>query len=117
MNLESCKLIVGEHRKLTSSHDQHGIIFRQTCPYTSQQNGIVERKHKYIVEKGLTLLAQAGIPFIYWTETFSIAVHLINRLVTLVLDYISPYKAFYHTKPDSHSRNIWISLLSISETL
>lgn len=90
----------GEYRRLNSYVRQNGIIFRQTCPYTSEQNGIVERKHRHIVETGLTLLAQADIPFIYWTEAFSTAVHLINRLPTPVLNYKSPFTALYHTKPD-----------------
>lgn len=55
----------GEYRSLTSYLNQHGIVLRNTCPYTSQQNGIVERKHRHVVETGLTLLAQAGIPLTY----------------------------------------------------
>jgi hypothetical protein len=35
----------------------HGIFHRTTCPHTSQQNGIAERKHKHIIEIGLSLLA------------------------------------------------------------
>jgi hypothetical protein len=30
-----------------------------------QQNGFVERKHRHIVETGLTILATASIPFSY----------------------------------------------------
>lgn len=90
----------GEYRKLNSYLNQHGVIFRQTCPYTSEQNGIVERKHRHVVETGLTLLAQAGMPFIYWTEVLSTAVHLINRLPTQVLNYLSPFEALYNIKPN-----------------
>jgi transposase InsO family protein len=35
----------------------HGIFHRTTCPHTSQQNGIAERKHRHIIETGLRLLA------------------------------------------------------------
>lgn len=52
----------GEYRRLTSFLDQHGVLFRQTCPYTSKQIGIVERKHKHIVETGFTLFADSGLP-------------------------------------------------------
>ena len=34
----------------------NGIFHRLSCPHTSQQNGLVERKHRHIVEMGLTLL-------------------------------------------------------------
>jgi transposase InsO family protein len=40
---------------------QSGILHRLSCPHTSQQNGIAERKHRHIVEVGLTLLAQSGL--------------------------------------------------------
>lgn len=35
----------------------HDIKHRVTCPHISQQNGVVERKHRHVVELGLTLLA------------------------------------------------------------
>lgn len=60
----------------------------------------MERKHRHIVETGLTLLAQAGIPFTYWTNAFSTAVHLIDRLPTPALQHRSPFEAIYHAKPD-----------------
>lgn len=42
-------------------HDK-GIVHRVTFPYTSEQNGLVERIHRQIVETGHTLLAQASLP-------------------------------------------------------
>lgn len=36
---------------------QLGILHRITCHYTRQQNGMVERKRRRIVELALTLLA------------------------------------------------------------
>lgn len=42
-------LIFGrQYKRLSSFLDQHGVVFRQTCPYTSEQNGIVERKHRHV---------------------------------------------------------------------
>jgi hypothetical protein len=37
--------------------NQNGIFHRLTCPHTSKQNGIAERKHRYILETELSLLA------------------------------------------------------------
>lgn len=42
--------------------NSHGILHRLICPYTSQQNGVSERKHRHIVEIGLSLLAQSNLP-------------------------------------------------------
>ena len=54
-----------EFRSLDFLFTQHGIIHRLSCPYTSDQNGIVERKHRHIVDTGLTLLAQSSISLHY----------------------------------------------------
>lgn len=62
-----------EFRFFESFLEQEGIIIRYVCPYIHHQNGKVERKHRYVVETGLTLLAQASIPLKFWWEAFSIA--------------------------------------------
>lgn len=46
------------------------IYHRLTCPYTSQQNGVAERKHRHIQEMGLTLLADSGLSQNYWVDAF-----------------------------------------------
>ena len=47
-----------------------GIIHQKTCPYTPQQNSIVERKHKYLLETDRALLFQSKLPIGYWGECF-----------------------------------------------
>lgn len=54
----------GEFRSLTTNFDQNGIIFRNSS-YTSEQNGLVERKHHHVVPTGFKLLAHSGVPFKY----------------------------------------------------
>jgi hypothetical protein len=46
-------------KKFTDSYE---ILHKLTCAYTSEQNGISERKHRQIIETGLTLLAQSKLP-------------------------------------------------------
>lgn len=52
-----------------------------------------------IVDVGLTLLAQAGLPLEFWYYAFSYGVHLINRLPTPVLHNQSPYEMLYQVRP------------------
>lgn len=82
----------GEFKALSKMLHEYGIQLRESCPYTSAQNGRAERKHRHVVESGLTLLAQAKMPLHYWWEAFSTAVFLINRLPTQVLGNKSPYQ-------------------------
>uniref|UniRef100_A0A803NLS5 Integrase catalytic domain-containing protein n=1 Tax=Cannabis sativa TaxID=3483 RepID=A0A803NLS5_CANSA len=52
----------GEFQSFYDFVQTHGINFQHPCPHTSTQNGRAERKHRHIVEMGLTLLAQAHMP-------------------------------------------------------
>jgi hypothetical protein len=75
----------GEYQKLNTFFHQIGISHHVSCPYAHRQNGSAERKHRHIVEVGLSLLAHASMPLKYWDEAF-----LTARLPTQVLNFSSP---------------------------
>jgi len=80
--------------------DEHEIQHRLTCPHTHEQNGSIERKHRYITEMGLFLLASANLPLTFWGEAFSTVVTIINVLPTVVLKYDNPYQLLFHKESD-----------------
>ncbi|KAG8493305.1 hypothetical protein CXB51_010827 [Gossypium anomalum] len=86
----------GEFRAFASLLADQGILHHLSCPHASEQNGVVERKHRHIVETGLTLLAQANLPMQHWGYAFRSAVH---RLPTPVLQGQSPYQKLYGCAP------------------
>ena len=45
----------------------YGINHQLSCPHTPQQNGVVERKHRHIIETVITLLTQASLDYSFWT--------------------------------------------------
>jgi len=53
----------GEYCKLSIFFQTVGIHHRLICPHTHEQNGTVERRHRHIVETGLTLLGQCKASF------------------------------------------------------
>lgn len=71
-----------------------------SCPGTLEQNGVAERKHRHIVETGLTMIFHANIPKILWVEAFSTATFLINRLPSKVLAMDSPFYKLHNRHPD-----------------
>lgn len=75
------------------------IQFRYSCPHIHHQNGKIERKHRHIVDIGLTLLAQAHLPQSFWWNAFHTVVYLINRLPLTVITNHTPYFKLFHQKP------------------
>ena len=79
---------------------QHDITHQISCPYTPQQNGLFERKHRHLVETTITLLSQASMPTTYWSYAILSTVFLINLLPTSILGFTSPWSKLYSSSPD-----------------
>jgi histone deacetylase 1/2 len=65
-----------------------------------QQNGSTERKHRHIMEVGISLLSHARMPLKFWDEAFLTAMFLLNRLPTRVLDNDTPFGRLYEKSPN-----------------
>ena len=79
----------GEFLALKEFFLLHGISHRTSPPHTPEHNGISERKHRHIVETGLSLLTHASLPSTFWSFAFSTAIYLINRMPSSSLNYSS----------------------------
>lgn len=90
----------GEYRSLTAIFESIGIFHRRTCPHMHEENEIVEWRNCHLVETGLTLLANAFIPFKYWHFAFDTAVYLINRMPSHVSHNKSPFAYLMNHSPD-----------------
>lgn len=88
--------MMGECKKLTPYLKANEIEHRFLCPYTSQQNGIAERKHHHIVDISLAILSHSSIPLPFWDDAFSTYVYLINRLSSPSLNWISLLEKLFH---------------------
>ncbi|KAE8697706.1 RING/U-box superfamily protein [Hibiscus syriacus] len=66
----------GEHRSTSTDLVKEGIVYRLTCLHTFEQNSVVERKRRHVVELALVLLAQTSIPIRFWSYIFLMVVHL-----------------------------------------
>jgi len=87
-----------EFLALTPYLHNNGIQHRLTCPHTHEKNGSIERKHRHVVETGLTLLSTAFIPYMFWGEAFLTATTIINHLPSSVLNNHNPYEVLFNKK-------------------
>ena len=79
--------------------EEGGIEHQLTTPYTPQQNGVSERRNKYILEMTKCMLHEKNLPKQFWAKAAHTAVFLQNRLLTKALKDQTPYEAWYGHKP------------------
>lgn len=84
-----------------------GIMHQISCPYTPEQNGCAERKHRHLVETGLTLLFNASMPLKYWADAFATATYLINRHPMKQLQLTSPWQKLFKLPPAYSSLRVF----------
>lgn len=70
-----------------------------SCPYTPEQNGVAEQKHRHLTEMSITLLNHASLPLKFWYHVFACACYLINRLPSISLSNLSPYEILFQDNP------------------
>lgn len=75
-----------------------GIIHKKSSPYTPQQNGIAERKNRYLSECTRACMLQYNLDDYFWGEVLLSVNHVQNRLTHRTTG-ISPYEALFDMKP------------------
>jgi hypothetical protein len=60
--------------------EEEGIKHEFSSPYTPQQNGVVERKNRTLLDKARTMLDEYNTPDRFWAEAINTACYSINRL-------------------------------------
>ncbi|KAL5755911.1 hypothetical protein ACOSQ2_020657 [Xanthoceras sorbifolium] len=90
----------GEFMSFVPYLTNQGVQMRFSCAYTHEQNRVIERKHRHLVETGLTLLAHAKMPLSFWLEAFQTSCFLINNLPTSLLSFKSPFEKLYNKPPN-----------------
>jgi hypothetical protein len=78
---------------------QAGIRRQFTAPFTPQQNGVVERKNRTVMEMARALLKSMSMPGRYWGEAIRHSVYLQNRLPTRPMGDRTPYEAWNGKRP------------------
>ena len=85
-----CKLFLDQSK---------GIIHQTSCADTPQQNGVVERKHKHLLETARALSFQSKVPVTSWGDCVLCAAYLINRMPLSSLYNTTPYEKLHHFVP------------------
>lgn len=72
-----------------------GILHQTTISHTPQQNGVVDRKYKHLLEVSRALLFQSKLPLTFWSDCVLTVIYLINRMPSPLLLKVSPYEKLH----------------------
>ncbi|XP_074377221.1 uncharacterized protein LOC141718736 [Apium graveolens] len=88
-----------KNAKLNDFCVEKGISRQYSAPRTPQQNGVVERKNRTLVEAARAMLNEANLPTYFWAEAVSTACYTQNRtLINKMFEKI-PYELMANKKP------------------
>jgi hypothetical protein len=69
-----------KNSKIEGFLEDEGIKHEFSSPYTPQQNGVVERKNRTLLDMARTMLDEYKTPGWFWAEAINTACYSINRL-------------------------------------
>ena len=79
--------------------EEAGITRHFTAPYSPQQNGVVERRNRTMIEMARSFLKGMKMPNYFWGEAVRQSIYILNRLPTRAISGITPYEAWSGEKP------------------
>ncbi|GJY01746.1 retrovirus-related pol polyprotein from transposon TNT 1-94 [Tanacetum coccineum] len=88
------------NKDLTDYYERVGIFHQKTVWRTLQQNGIVERQNRTLVEVARTMLIFSKAPMFLWAEVVATACYTQNRSLIHTRHYKTPYELVHDKKPD-----------------
>ena len=65
--------------------NEKGVVHESSCINTPQQNEVVERKMRHLLNVTITLLHHSNVPKSFWGEAVLAATYLINRVPSMQL--------------------------------
>ncbi|GJW94289.1 retrovirus-related pol polyprotein from transposon TNT 1-94 [Tanacetum coccineum] len=76
-----------------------GIKREFSVARTPQQNGVVERKNKILIEVARTMLADSKLPTTFWAKAVNTPCYVQNRVLVIKPHNKTPYELFLGRKP------------------
>nr|GEX94682.1 hypothetical protein [Tanacetum cinerariifolium] len=89
-----------KNRTLAKFFDEFGITQQFSAARTPQQNGVVERRNRTLVEAARTMLTFANLPSFLWVEAIATACFTQNRSIIHKRFEKTPYKLINKRKPN-----------------
>ncbi|GKB70983.1 retrovirus-related pol polyprotein from transposon TNT 1-94 [Tanacetum coccineum] len=92
---------------------QEGIEHQTSTARTPEQNGVVERRNRTLVEAARTMLSAAKVPLFFWAEAIATTCFTQNRSLVIPRHEKTPYHIINGRKPSVKFFHIFGSLCYI----
>ncbi|GKD16562.1 retrovirus-related pol polyprotein from transposon TNT 1-94, partial [Tanacetum coccineum] len=87
------------NKTLHAYFKEEGIEHQTSTPRTPEQNGIVERRNRTLVEVVRTLLLASKLPLFFWAEVIAAACYIQNRSIIILTHEKTAYHIINDRKP------------------
>ncbi|GJU41087.1 retrovirus-related pol polyprotein from transposon TNT 1-94 [Tanacetum coccineum] len=88
-----------KNRVMNQFYEMKGIKREFSVARTPQQNEVVERKNKTLIEAARTMLADSKLLTTFWAEAVNTACYVQNRVLVIKPQNKTPYELFLGRKP------------------
>nr|GEY61490.1 retrovirus-related Pol polyprotein from transposon TNT 1-94 [Tanacetum cinerariifolium] len=95
---------------LTEFYESVGITYNTSVPRTSQQNGVVERRNRTLMEAARKMLIFAKALMLLWDEAVAAACYTLNRSLVHTLHGKTYYELLKGKKPNVNYFRVFGSL-------
>jgi transposase InsO family protein len=87
-------------KQLRGVFAEQGTLAQLSCPGAHAQNGVVERKHRHLLETTRAMMIAPSLPPHFWAEAVSTSVYLINIQPSAALQGGIPLERLSGRSPD-----------------
>nr|GEV37485.1 hypothetical protein [Tanacetum cinerariifolium] len=84
----------------------HEIIAHRTPPYTSQHNGVSERRNRTILDMVRSMMSQTTLPKSFWDYALETAARILNMVPTKKVEK-TPYEVWHGKAPKLSYLKVW----------
>ncbi|GJY43958.1 retrovirus-related pol polyprotein from transposon TNT 1-94 [Tanacetum coccineum] len=82
---------------------KEGIRYETSTAQTPEQNGVVERRNRTLVEAARTMLSAAKVPLFFWAEAIATTCFTQNRSLVILCHKKTPYHKCPETMAPDHA--------------
>ncbi|GJU94961.1 retrovirus-related pol polyprotein from transposon TNT 1-94 [Tanacetum coccineum] len=99
-----------KNEKLRAFYAKLGIVHKTSIARTPQQNGVVERRNRTLVEAARTMLIFSKAPEFLWAEAIATTCFTQNRSIVHTRHNKTPYELICGRKPNVQYFYVFVSL-------